>query len=602
MDWLPKYKKKWLRFDLIAGITVAAIFIPEAIAYSEIVGMPPQTALYGAWIAILLYAVFGTSKQLVIGASSTNAVMSASVISGLYPVGTAEFIAMTTALALMTGLVMVLAGVLRLGSMARFFSESVLVGFVTGLALVIMIKQVDKVFGIEASGSNFWETLYSTIVNLASAHWLTVLIGVASLAIMLGLEKISRRVPAALVAFAFGILITAIFKLDAYGVAIVGFIPSGLAFPAIPAINPDDLLFLFFGGIALGIMTYAEAMGPIHIYSAKYGYKVSDNRELGAIGASNVGAGLFQGFVVGASLSRTAANDYSGAKSQVSGIVTAILVIITAIFLVSLFYYLPQATLAAIIIGAVMRLVKVRSLRRLFRLRRADFWLAMIACVGVLTFHSLLTGLIIALIASLLALLFQVSQPNISILVRVPGRLLFSSAKHTPKGIPVPDLLIVRPDQAIFFANAAAIKQKVLDALDRERRSINTVVINLELSFDLDVPSADMLSELYHDLDARGVRLMIARPSTRIKKRMKDQGIEKEVGKDNIYPNIIHAVFGHLKAEGASVNELRKIVRDELARAKSLLQNIEKKTKGKDREKLARYEKELEGLIKNMQE
>ena len=323
LGWLPRYERGWLRSDLIAGLTVMALLVPEGMAYAELAGMPPQTIFYAAPAALLLYAIFGTSRQLVVVVSSVQAVMSYSIVSALAPPGTSEFIVLSSALAITAGVVSVLAGVLHLGRIAQFFSASVLTGFVSGLAVVVAVKQLPKLFGIEAGTGNVWERLYDLLIHLPETHMLTLVVGISSIAVMLLIEHYMHRIPAALVAMVFGIVVSTFFGLSAYGVHVVGEIPAGLAPPKLPGITVDQWLSLMPGALALALVNFAEGIGPARSFATKYRYSINPNQELIGLGAANLGAGLFQGFPIGSSLSKSAANEAAGAKSQMSGIVAA---------------------------------------------------------------------------------------------------------------------------------------------------------------------------------------------------------------------------------------------------------------------------------------
>jgi sulfate permease, SulP family len=351
--------------------------------------------------------------------------------------------------------VAILAGLLRLGRIAQFFSESVLVGFVSGLALVIAIKQVPKLFGLEAGEGNFWQRLVDLVTHLPETHLLTLAVGAGSLVLLIFLERRFHRFPAALAALVFGIGVAAIFGLEALGVHVVGAIPAGLAMPQLPDVTAQQLVQLIPGALAITLVIFAEGIGPMRSFAGKYRYPLSSDQELIALGTANAGAGLFQSFAVGVSLSRSAANDSAGARSQVSGLVAAAITILVALFLTPLFYNLPEATLAAIVVVAVARMFKWRAIRRLWQVRRLDFALAMLTLLGVLTFEEVLTGLLVAVIVSLIALVLRASQARLSVLGRVPGSLTFSSVETQPENTTVPGLLIVRPDEGLYFANAA---------------------------------------------------------------------------------------------------------------------------------------------------
>ena len=328
LGWLPKYERSWLRTDLIAGLTVVALLIPEGMAYAQIAGMPPQTAFYAAPIGLLAFAIFGTSRQLVVAVSAIIATMSFATVSLIVAPNTPEFILLTAALAVLAGLISILCGFLKLGRVAQFFSESVMVGFLTGLALTVMIKQVPKLLGIEGGSGNFWERLYDVIIHLPETHRATLVTGILCLILLIVLEHYFHKIPAALVALIFGIAISVIFGLEARGVEIVGEIPAGLAPPQWPAVGLQNWWLLFPGALGLALVNFAEAIGPSRSFAAAHKYKMDANQELIGLGAANLGAGLFQGFPIGSSLSKSAANDRAGAHSQMSGIIAAVVTVV----------------------------------------------------------------------------------------------------------------------------------------------------------------------------------------------------------------------------------------------------------------------------------
>ena len=430
LQWLPSYKRSWLRADLIAGLTLAALVVPEGMAYAELAGMPPETALYGAWIALVMFAIFGGSRQLVVGAASSVAIMSASIVVNMAAPGSADFIALTMALASLTGIISILAGILKLGIISQFFSESVLVGFISGLALLVIIKQVPKLLAVESAKGDFWERLYELVTDIPDTHLLTLAMGLSSLALMLLLERRFHRIPAALAALVYGIVVVSVFNLDTRGLHIVGDIPSGLAPPKLPGIGLDDMMALLPGAIGLTLVIFAEAIGPIQSFAGKHRYEVIPNQELIGLGLANVGAGLFQSFSVGGSLSKSASNDSAGAKTQLTGLVAAAITILVAIFLTPLFHNLPEATLGAIVIVAVARMFKLKAIRNLYRIRKSDFFLAFAALLAVLTFEKVLHALLFAVVLSLLVLVYRTSQPKYSILGRIPGRLQFADTRQ----------------------------------------------------------------------------------------------------------------------------------------------------------------------------
>ncbi len=542
LRWLGEYDSGWLRADLIAGLTIMALLVPEGMAYAELAGVGPEAAFYAAPIGLLLYAVFGTSRQLVVAVSSAIAVMSASIVGQVGAADAAEFAALTALLAILAGVVGVLAGLLKLGRIARFFSGSVLAGFVSGLALVIIVKQLPKVVGLEGGEGNVWERLWHLLGDLGETEAVTLFIGATTIALMWALEKWFHRIPAALVALVYGILVVTIFDLAAE-THVVGEIPSGLALPAWPDVGASEVLALLPGAVAITLVMFAEAVGPARSFASKHRYRIDEDQELVGMGMANLGAGLFRGFPIGASLSKSAAADAAGGRSQMSGIVAAVATALVALFLTPLFENLPEAALGAIVIVAVSGMFKLGELRRLYRLRKTDFWLAMIALLGVMTFEEVLYGLLVAVLASLVAFIMRTRRPQISELGRVPGTLQFRSLTAHPEARQSTGLLIARPDETVFFANAASIREGLRDMVEETDRPIATVLLDLELTNELDVPGAEMLEELHGELERVGTSLVLAGAHSRVEDMLERSGVLEAITPDALFSDVSNAVL-----------------------------------------------------------
>ena len=506
-SWVPGYQRSWLPLDIVAGLTVCAILVPEGMAYAELAGMPPETAFYAAPIALIAYAALGSSRQLVVAVSSAIAIMSAATISNLAPAGSAEYAALTAALAILAGIVSMAAGALRLGRIAQFFSGSVLLGFVFGLALLISIKQIPKLLGIEAHGETAVQLVRDIIPHLHETDLLTLAVGLAGIAGMIVLERRLPRVPAALVVLLGSIAVSFVFDLQARGVHVVGNLPAGLTRASLPDVGLEALPLLLAGAIGIALVAFAEAIGPANQFAREHGGKVDPNRELIAIGASNTGAGLFSGFPIGSSLSKSAANDRAGARTPASLVTAAGATALVALFLTPLFEPLPEATLGAIVVVAVFSMMKFARMRRLWELRRVDFWLAMIALVGVLVMPTL-EALGLAVLASLGVLIWRASEPRMTYLGRARGDLEPADLRTVPDAA-IPGLLIVRPDEMLFFANVAAVRDGILQAIDDTEPRPTIVLLDLSLTPEVDIPVAEALEDLHHRLAADGVELWL---------------------------------------------------------------------------------------------
>jgi len=548
ITWLPAYQRAWLPTDLIAGLTVVALLIPEGMAYAQLAGVPPQAAFYAAPIGLLLFAVFGTSRQLVVAVSSAIATMSFATVSLLAQPNTSEFIVLTAALAVLTGLICVVCGLLKLGRVAQFFSESVMVGFISGLGLLIIVKQLPKIFGIEGGHGNVWERLYDFVIHLPETHLTTLIVGLVCLALMILLERYLPRVPAALVALIVGIALSILFEVEGRGVEVVGDLPAGLTAPQWPAINLESWWLLLPGALGLALVCFAEAIGPSRAFAAAHKYEVDPNQEWIGVGASNIGAGLFQGFPIGASLSKSAANDQAGAHSQMSGVIAAVVTALVALFLTQVFYYLPEATLGVVVIVAVSHMVKVKEMRHLYRVRRGDFILALVALLGVMTIE-ILEGLLLAVIVSIFALAWHASKPKLAVLGRVPNSIDFSDIRRHPENHTVPGLLVVRPENGLFFANAAGIREAIMGEVSASAVPVKVVLLDLGSTSDLDVPGADMLIDLHKELRQRDVRLILCRTMTPVRQVLERADGKQEIGPQDVQHSLAQSLLDYQVSE-----------------------------------------------------
>jgi len=429
---LRGYDRRWLRGDLIAGLTVWAVLVPESLAYASIAGVSPVIGLYAAPAALILYAAFGSSRHLIVGPMSATAALSAATVADLVAPSGDKFVAMTAALAIATGIAALLAGILRLGFLASFISEPVIKGFIVGLALTIMIGQVPKLLGIEKGSGDFFEQVWDVVTNLGSIDGLTLAVGLASLAGAMGLKRFVPVVPGSLVIVLASIAAVVLLNLEDHELDVVGSIPSGLPSVGWPDVSAHDLGTLAPGAIGVMLVGFAEGLGAAKTYASREHYDIDVNRELLGLGTANLGAGLSSGMVVNGSLSKTAVNGGAGARTELSAIAAAVVTVITLLFLTSLFEKLPEATLAAIVIAAVIELVDFRSLAGFYRIAaggmgaaaavaaRPDFVAAVAAMLGVLIFDTL-PGLFIGIGASLMLLLFRASRPYVAHIGKVPG-------------------------------------------------------------------------------------------------------------------------------------------------------------------------------------
>jgi len=542
--WLPRYDRSFLRSDVISGLTVWGVNVPSALAYAQLAGVPPQAGLYAAGASMLLYSIFATSRHVKVTASSTMAVMSAAVVAPLALGDPTYYWALTAMLAIIVGIILFGAGIVRLGFIADFLSKPVVAGFVFGLAISIMVGQLPKLFGVPGSSGNVFQQFFAFLSNLDQTHWITLAVGAGSLALILILRERVPQIPASLVALAVGIVISALLNLEQYGVSIIGAIPTGLPDFGWPNIKTFDLPFLIAGAFGIVFLAVGESLGAARAFAAQHHYEINADQELIAMGIGNIGTGLSQGMTVDASMSVSATADSAGVRTQLSGLVTAGMIVITVLVLAPLFRTLPNAVLAAIVIISVTSLMDVNELRRFYLWRRADFLMAVVALVGVLV-SDVLTGLTWAVFLSLIIVLYRVSRPYLASLgkAQVSGqRAAYVDLSRHPSSRPIPGLAMFRLDAPLFFANANVAQSEMRARVEKQTPPVHAVLIDLGATSDLDVSSLDMLRDLVSDLRAEQREVLLAHVRDPARHRLQKTGLLDLIGADRIFYSIGAAV------------------------------------------------------------
>lgn len=553
LKWLPNYDRSWLRWDLVAALTVWALFVPEGMAYATLAGVPPEAGLYAAPLSALAYAIFGTSRHMTVGPSSTVAIMSALVVAPMAAGDPDRFIILAATLAILVGGLLVISGLLRFGVLVDFMSNPVLTGFIIGLALTIVAGQLDKMLGYSVESAGFFRELWFFVLDLGMANVPTVAVGMISLVLLFAIQKFVPKIPAALAVMVLSILAASLLNLEAYGVHVVGYIPAGLPSFGLPSgITFSELTLLMPGAAGIVLVAFSESVAIARSYATKHGYEVDANQEMIGLGFANLGAGLSQGFVVDGSMSRSSAADQAGVKSQMSSFIYAAMVLITIIALTPLFRNLPEATLGAIVIHAVWHLIDFSKLYRLYKIRLDDFLAAAVALLGVLVL-GILPGLVFAVLLSILQLLRRIKTPSTAILGRVPGKDVFRSIENYPKVETYPGLLILRFDGLLFFANAPNFRDRVR-SLTADDPSVQMVLIDAESITDIDTTALDMLENLRDELSGSGIDLRFARMKIQLQEILRKSGLEEAIGSDHFYISVRAGVDAYL----AEFNQIKK--------------------------------------------
>jgi high affinity sulfate transporter 1 len=525
-------------------------------AYASLAGVPPVYGLYAALAGLVVYALLGTSRQLNVGPSSSIAVLSAATIAPLAVADGERFLVLSAALAVLTGVILVAAGVARLGFVAEFLAKPVLAGYFVGLSIVIAVSQVPKLLGLGDEPAGFFRRVWNLAGEADAAHGWTVAVGLGTLALLLVLRATMPRVPGPLVAVALGVLASRALDLEAHGVAVVGEISSSLPDLALPGVGWSEVNRLLAGAFGVAILAYSESVAAARSFAAKHGYEVDPNRELIAMGAANIGSGLLKGFPIDASVSRTAVADDSGQRSQLAGLVNAGFVLTTILLLTQFFADLPQATLAAIIIAAVLPLMRTGELRRLRRLDEIDFALALVCLMGVLLF-GVLGGLALAVVTSLGALVYRTFRPHTAVLGRVRAGAEsdedfgFRDIERHPEGETYPGLVIFRFDQEIFFANARLFRDYVRELTANAGSPLQAILLDAAAITHVDTTGLDVLQEVHRELSAQGITLMLARVKGPVHDILERAGLVVVLGRENVFPTVHAGVSAYLGRSGS---------------------------------------------------
>ena len=541
LGWLPGYRRSWLTSDVVAGLTVWALIVPESMAYAGVAGVPVQYGLYAVPLAVVAYAILGTSRQLFVGPSSTVAALSAATVAPLVASSGANPVALTAVVALVVGVLYIALGLLRMGWVARFFAKPVLDGFIVGLGLFIAVGQLPKLVGVSKSGGNTLHQFLSVIGDIGSWSWVTVAVGAAGLAVLFILGRFVPKAPAALIVAAVSIIVAKAFNLSDHGVAIVGPVPTGFHFVPWTGISGSTVVDMVPGALGIVIVGFAQSVAIAKAYASKYQYKIDANQELLAYGAASIGAGVLQGYTVTGSLSKSAAADDAGAKTPLLLGIVSLMVLLTILFIAGVFEYLPEATLAAIVIYAVSGMIDFSKLKRLWDARVVDFWLAVAALAGVVLIN-ILPGIVIGVGLSLVLFIHRLDHPHTAVLGRNADGSEYADLAEHPEFAAVPGLIMFRFDAPLIFANADEFADGLEDVVSAAADPPTAVVLDLEATYEIDTTGADALLQVKQTLDDRGIRLVIARPRASVRDFLDRTGTTGKIGSENVCATVDEAV------------------------------------------------------------
>ena len=552
--WLPgllmlgRYQTAWLRNDIIAGVTLTTMLVPVGIAYAVASGVPGICGLYATIAALLVYALFGPSRILVLGPDSSLAPMIFGVIFSLSGGDAARAVALAGAMAIVSGLLCILMGIARLGFITELLSKPIRYGYMNGIALTVVISQLPKLFGfsIEDTGE-LWEVWVITKAVLSGrANWTAFAVGAAALAVMLVLKN-NKRVPGVFFAVIGSTMVVAVFDLAARGgVSVLGPLPEGLPVWAIPKISYGDIVSILIGGGAVALVSFTDTSVLSRAYAARTGVRIDPNQEMVGLGAANLAAGFFQGIPISSSSSRTPVAEAAGARTQLTGVVGALAVALLLVVAPNLLRDLPTAALAAVVIASAIGLTEITDLVRIFRIQPWEFWLSIVCFAGVVVFGAI-PGIGLAVVIAVIEFLWDAWRPHSAVLGRVDGIKGYHDITRYPDARQIPGLMLFRWDAPLFFANAELFKDRVLDAVAKAPKPVRWFVVAAEPVTSVDVTAADTIAELDENLHNVGIELCFAELKDPVKDKFKRFGLFAQFGERFFFPTIGAAVSDYLR-------------------------------------------------------
>jgi high affinity sulfate transporter 1 len=540
------YVQRNLRLDAVAGVTVAALAIPSAMAYAELAGLSPVAGLYALLLPVLAYVVFGSSRQIVLGPEGALSVLLA---TSLAPIATgSDYAALAAMVAVLVGAIALAARVVRLGWISDYFSRAVLVGYIHGVAVVLVVGQLGKFFGVSIDAQDPIPQLREFFSELSTVDGLTTAVAVVSLGALLLLRWKAPRLPGALIVVVGAIVVSAIFDLEHHGVAVVGSIPSGLPSLSWPNVGIAKILDLMPAALGIFAVGYADHILTARSFAGRHDQHVDANQELLAFGAANLAAGLTQAFPVGASGSRTTVNDQMGGRTQLVGAVSAAVVVVVLLFLTAPFEILPKATLGAVIIGAAIGLVEPAAWRALARAGRSQVVIAIVTFAGVIAV-GVLQALLVAVALSIVDVVARSAKPHDAVLGYVDRLGRYANVTFHPSARVTPGVLVYRLDDRLFFANSRHFKARVREAIAGASTSVRWFVFDAEGTTEIDASGAEALEQTVRTLAAQDITFVVARAKHDLRRRLDATGLTTEIGADHIYPTVDEAVSAFTESE-----------------------------------------------------
>lgn len=549
---MRSYNREKFSGDLSAGITVAIMLVPQGMAYAILAGMPPVYGLYASIVPLLIYAIFGTSRQLAVGPVAMVSLLVVAGVGELATPGSDRFVHLAIMTALGVGLVQFLMGVFRMGFLVNFLSHPVLSGFTSAAALIIGASQIKNLLGLDLPRSKqVFEILLGTIQNASDISIFTALIGFSSILILILLKRWKKTFPSALVVVVIGTLVTALFGLNSNGVAIVGTVPIGLPSFEIPGLSSSDFTSLISIILVISLVSYMESIAVAKAIANKKGYKVDANQELIALGGANLGGAFFQSFPVTGGFSRTAVNEQAGANTTLASMITAVLIGLTVIFLTPLFYYLPNAVLAAIIMVAVAGLFDLKEMKHLWRTDKRDLAMLLVTFISTLVL-GIEEGIAVGVVLSLILVVYSTTRPHSAELGRLGDSKNYRNINRYAEANVDDEILIYRYDSSLYFANVEHFEETLTDRMERHGNSLELVILDASAINTIDSTGIHALEEMINNVKEKGVKFFIAGAIGPVRDKLKKSGIQEAMGEENFFFDVDDAV-SYYKATGKEI-------------------------------------------------
>jgi high affinity sulfate transporter 1 len=560
--FIRDYDRSWFGYDLLAGFSVAAVAVPIAIAYSQLAGLPPVHGIYASILPLVAYAVFGSSRQLIMAPDAATCAIIAATLMPLAAGDSARYVSLSMILTIMTGAFCIAAGVAKLGFLTNFLARPILTGYLNGIALSIISGQLGSLFGYSLKPTGFFRLLFEFFSKLGQSHYLTLAVGVAIFVTLRLLKRLTPNIPAPLIAVVLGVAAASFFDLGGRGVALLGAIPAGLPALIIPTLYSSDWGPLALGAVGLALISFNSAMVTARSFAVKNRYEIDSNQELIALGVADIGAGMSQGFAVSGADSRTAVNDYVGGKSQITGLVAAAVLIAVLLFLTEPLSLLPVTVLAVVLINAALSLFDVQSLLSLRRISRPEFRLSLVTSLGVITV-GVLPGVLVAVCLAIIQLLAKASRPNDAVLGRIPGVDGFHDVTGQAGAETLPGLIIYRFDSSLVFFNADYFKKRVRTMIAEAKAKPQWFLLDAESMPWIDTTGAAILDEVHNELAEKNIVLAVAHAKKPLRFMLERTGLKERIGASGLFPTL-----------GAAIEAFENVANVHFSKSPELVPNL----------------------------